>query len=98
MENPLYCTGQIDDYDVNRSGGIYLDGDWNGDDQLICYLDGSWGGVSADVCKAWMLTIEAAISRSATIKVKYVDVGVGSCAELPTWGAISKAPEYIRVY
>ncbi len=92
----LKCHGKIDDYDVAKSQRIYIDGEWNADDQLLCSLDGSFGGVSSDVCKAWLFSIQDAKSRDAEVQLKYYS-DIDSCAELPTWKDIDIAPEYIRV-
>lgn len=96
-DDALKCHGKIDDYDVAKSQRIYIDGSWNDDDQLLCNLDGTFDDVTADVCKAWLLSIQDAKSRGAEVQLKYFTEDISSCADLPTWKAIKIAPEYIRV-
>lgn len=94
-----YCVGYIQDWEVARWGTLYVDGDWNGSNnsQALCKLDGSTGGVTAEACKAWMLTVQDAAKHHIQVKLMYE--GVASCAgsDLGEWSN-AKAPEYIRVY
>ncbi|WP_043321011.1 hypothetical protein [Microbulbifer sp. HZ11] len=97
--NVQYCTGYIQDWEVARWGTLYIDSDWNESDnsQGLCKLDGSMGGVSAEACKAWMLTVQDAAKFHMQIKLKYEDVTSCKGSDIGEWGD-AKTPEYIRVY
>ena len=96
----MSCVGHIEDWEVTRSGYLYVDGTWNGTDgsQRFCSIHGKFDDVSAETCKIWVSAVMAASMASGRVKVKYK--GVSSCgsSDLGEWTSTKKAPETIRSY
>jgi len=98
--NTVYCDGTIEDWDITKSGYVYVDGTWNGSSssQRLCQVEGSWDDVSSEACKALITAITTALLAQKNVRLRYT--GVASCdsSDLGTWTDTIKAPDYIRMY
>lgn len=88
-----YCGGKINMLFVNKSGGVFLNGDWRNDYTQVCDVDSTWKAVSATTCKAWLAVATAAKVSSGTVLLSY---GSYACGSLPTY-ANSPSPDYIML-
>ena len=94
------CVGEIEDWELTRSGYLYVDGTWNGteDSQRFCSVHGKFDNISAEVCKIWASTVMGASMGGGRVKLKYKDVASCSSSSLGVWSKTIKAPETIRSY
>ena len=43
----IYCIGKIEDWDLTKTGYLYVDGTWNNalTSQRMCHIEGNFDGV-----------------------------------------------------
>ena len=100
LAESISCVGKIEDWELTRAGYLYVDADWNGNEesQRVCAIRGDFDGIPGETCKIWISAIMSAIITQKTVKFKYADATSCHSGSLGEWGETKSGPTTIRSY
>ena len=89
-----WCHGKVERVYVDKSGSVYIFGNWRQDYTQICNVNSPWKGVSLELCKTWFsLAVTAKVSAGNVI-VQYGDVA--ACNSIPHYSN-APSPNYVML-
>ncbi len=68
------CTGTATRSYVTTSGSVVFQPSWASSPTVVCMINQTWKGVPPDVCVTWLAKLDAAVSLSRQITVRYEDL------------------------
>ena len=88
------CTGTVSRSYVQNNGAVVFRSSWAPDYTQICNIKETWKGITPDVCLTWVAKIDAAVSLSLSVTVRYD--GDLTCGTLPIYSG-TPSPKYVML-